>query len=111
MKIRFLTKAQHRLIKDIQKNHPILTFHNVGYEYIDKKKLTGSDVVAITVLERLLNKKIVGFTKFNNFRVHPTKGIELRFQYNWGAEDNSMPFTGVGYIFLTELRKGFKETN
>ena len=33
--------------------------------------------------------------------------IVIRFNYNWGAEDNTMSFTGVGYVLLEELLTGF----
>jgi len=110
MTIKLLTQDQYEFLKESQETHPILTFQNDGYEYIKKSDLTEDDKAAIKEIEQLLKEKIVGFSSFTNFRFTKENELQIRFQYNWGAEDGTMPFTGVGYILLEELLNGFRET-
>ena len=109
MTIELITKDQREFLESIFKEYPALTLQNKGYEYIGKDKLNEEDKVAIKEVEHLLQHKIVGFVYFDNFRLNNNKEIQIRFHYNWGAEDQSMPFTGVGYITLNELQNGFKK--
>jgi len=108
MKITLISELDYNLLLNIQKRFPILTFQNVGYEYIDKNKFTAEDKEAFIEVNEILNKHIVGFSEFNNFRYTTRGRIQLRFQYNYGAEDNTLHFTGVVYILLEELHKGFE---
>ena len=66
----------------------------------------------------VLKNSIKGFSKFNHFRIDKLKETKqevlvVRFQYNWTADDdyskNPLPFTGVGYLEVEELFKGFRE--
>jgi len=104
MEINLITKSEYNQLKVIQKQHPILTLQNIGYETIDKSKFLIADKDAFNKVTNILKKAIVGFIEFNNFK-HNKKGeLVLRFQYKW-----SWSFTGVGYLKLSELLNGFEE--
>ena len=109
MRITLITKQQYNTLLDIQKNNSVLTFQNDGYEYINQSKLTEEDKQALNKVETMLKHHILGFEKFNNFRIDKQNNIVLRFQYNWTADEEkpSIPFTGVGYLRLNELLNGF----
>ena len=108
MKIELITQHQYDMLKDLQESHPILTFQNDGYEYINKSKFDEQDEMAFYAIQNLLRRHIVGFYEFNNFCHSKRTGkLLLRFQYNYGAEDNTLHFTGVGYLELDELLNGF----
>lgn len=112
MKITLITKEEHARLLEIFNEYPKLTFQNEGYQYIKKSELTDDELVKFKEVETLLRKTILGFKGFNNFKINRTKEIEIRFQYDWTADDNTnglVPFTGVGYILLDELLNGFKE--
>lgn len=109
MKINLITEEEYLVLKWLQEKCPILTLQNKGYEYIDPSKLKVGDTEALKQIEEILKRAIVGFQKFSNFKLSMTEKLQLRFQYDWGAEDNSLPFTGVGYIELDELLNGFKK--
>ena len=87
-----------KTLKQIAKDHPALTFQNVGYEYINKKQLSKADIDAITEIETILKGKIDGFSRFNNFRIRKDGGMDVRLQYYW---DHS--FCGVGYFPIDEI--------
>lgn len=109
MKIQLLTIEQHNELLNIYNSFPELTLENKGYEGIYRAGLSAEAKEADSKINIILKSSIVGFNTFQNF-CHTKDGeIRLRLQYNWGAEDNSMPFTGVGYILLTELLNGFNE--
>lgn len=108
MKINLIDEEQYNRLKDIQKTYPKLTLNNKGYEYIKKDTLSEEDLEAFREVSDILKDHIIGFVKFNNFQ-YIKDVIRLRFQYNWGAEENTLSFTGVGYIELDELLNGFKE--
>lgn len=117
MTIRLITQEEHETLLNIQKNNPILTFDNNGYEYIDKSKFTNSDKDAFDTVTSILKEAIVGFHEFNNFKISKkTKEIRIRFQYDWSLNLNAngykerigIPYTGVGYLFVGELLYGFK---
>lgn len=111
MKIQLLSNEEYEFILNTQKLNPIFTFQNKGYEYIDKSKFTVDEVELFNKITEILKKSIVGFSEFNNFCHNKSGELLLRFQYNYGAEDNTTPFTGVGYILLDELLNGFKVSN
>ena len=106
MTIELISQSQFDKIKEIKDKNPKLTFENKGYEYI--KDLSKEDKKAVKEVEDILKNHILGFSKFNNFR-EKNNEIEIRLQYNYGAEDNSMSFIGVGYIMLNELKNGFNK--
>ncbi|MCK5872880.1 MAG: hypothetical protein KAG26_08640 [Methylococcales bacterium] len=104
MTIELMSKEQYEKLLKIQKETPLLTYQNDGYDYI-KGEWTDADKKAKKDIENILSKHIKGFSSFTNFRAE--KGpIQLRIQYNYNW-DGGMPFTGVGYIFLDELLNGF----
>lgn len=111
MRIELITQEQYDLLLEIQAASPILTFQNVGYEYIDRSKFSAIDIVNCELVTEILKKAVLGFSKFNNF-LHSKEGVlKIRFQYCWTADEinPSTPFTGVGYLELEELLKGFKK--
>jgi len=109
MTIELINMEQYDKILGIQEKHDVLTFENKGYEYI-KTPFGVETKKAVKEIEEILNKHIMGFVSFTNFRVREDKGVQIRFQYNYGADDdNGHAFTGVGYIYLKTLLNGFKD--
>lgn len=107
MKIELLTPDQHATVLAAYENKELF-LQNTGYEYIDKKNLSDTGKDQLKENDAILKDTICGFSSFSNFRVCKKTGeIELRVQFNYGAEDNSMHFTGVGYVLLSELLNGF----
>lgn len=111
MTINLITEEEYNLLLEIQKEHPILTFQNQGYQYIDKSKFTEEDTNAFNKVTEILKNAIVGFSEFNNFRTTKIGELEIRFQYNWSADSPGVSFTGVGYLLVDELLNGFREKN
>lgn len=112
MKIQLITPEEHSRLLEIYESNPTLTLQNKGYEYIGKNKLSDDDNAKIKEIEIILKKAIVGFSSFTNFRLSRSGEIQIRLQYDYGAEDNGpMPhhFTGVGYLLVDELLNGFNE--
>lgn len=107
MKIELISEADYNLILKISVENPNLIFQRTDYEYVDKSKFTLYDKVAFGIISEILKKHITGFSEFNNLRYSKEDKLQLRFQYNYGAADNTMPFTGVGYLLVEELLKGF----
>lgn len=104
MKFKLISESDYKFISDCFETNPKLVFQNNGYEYIAKSTLSPDDIIAFNKIESILRNSIEGFVEFNNLR--KTKFLnekELRFQYHW-----SESFTGVGYILLDELYKGFE---
>lgn len=112
MTIELITPEQYATLLDIYNKYPALSFQNNGYEYLDMSKLTNEELEKFKEVEDILRKAIKGFSKFNHFRLGTiTKEPQIRFQYNWNADiENSFHFTGVGYLFIDELKNGFKES-
>jgi len=114
MTITLITQEEYDTLLSIQKEFPALTFQNKGYEYLKMSELTEIELEKFKEAEAILEKCILGFNKFNHFRGENKNGnIEVRFQYNWTADDdyskNPLPFTGVGYLEVEELFRGFRE--
>lgn len=110
MKIKLITQAQYNTLVIIMEDHKNLTYQNKGYDGINIKALPEEDQQAVKEIEAILKDHICGFQKFQNFRLTiKDQQPQIRFQYNWGASDNSMYFIGVGYIKLTELLNGFED--
>ena len=108
MKINLITPEQHDTILNIYKSFPILTLQNKGYEGIDKTKLTDLDREKINEIETILKNAIVGFRRFQNYKLDKNNNVVLRFQYNYDYETSlNAGFVGVGYILLDELLNGF----
>ena len=109
MRIELISEEQFNFLKQVQENHEILTFQNVGYQYIDKSKFTEEDQEAFDAVQSILKEHIKGFSTFNNFCHNKAGDLRLRFQYDYGYDGNGVHFVGVGYILLDELLNGFKE--
>jgi len=110
MTIKLISKEDHAFLIKMYDNHLNLYLQNKGYQYIDKSKLTSEDLIAIDNIEKLLKNHITGFIKFNNFRLSKDDKLQIRFQYNWDADNEKGGyFTGVGYILIDELLNGFEK--
>ena len=107
MKIKFITPELYTELAALAAAHPDLVFQNVGYEYIGKTKRE-AHATQIARIEEILKEHITGFVKFFNFR-RDGGNLVLRFDYNWGAADNTRYFVGVGYLPLDHLLNGFPE--
>lgn len=106
MRIELISKEQFNIISDIQKEFPVLTFQNDGYQYI-KEVLNNDEEKARMDVAKILGKHVRGFSSFTNFRISKNNELQIRLQYNYNW-DAGLPFTGVGYILLDELLNGFK---
>ena len=102
------TPTYDRLV-EIQNSYPNLTYQNKGYDYPNKSKWSDEDLKAFEEVKNVLSASIHGFSELNHFRVSTKGELEIRFQYDWSHDTDSIPFTGVGYIRLSELLNGFKE--
>lgn len=112
MTITLISQEEYDKLISIQKEYPALTFQNEGYQYLNKSKLTEIELEKFKEAESILNKAILGFSEFNHFKYSKKNGeLQVRFQYEWTAdEENSrISFTGVGYLEVKELLKGFRE--
>lgn len=88
--------------------HPEIRFQNEGYQYLGEI-IRRQKAEQLARIEEILKEHVVGFSKFFNFRTGAGGEIVLRFNYNWGAAEGTMSFTGVGYLPLDHLRDGFPE--
>lgn len=110
MTIKLMEKELYNKIVDFQKKHPILTFQNEGYQYVDKTKFTEEDNKAFKEVQTIIGNHITGFISFDNFKISKNNEVKIRFHYNYGADDpTGHSFNGVGYILLEELLNGFKD--
>lgn len=110
MTIKLLSDSIYNRLVSIQKNHPILTYQNRGYDEFDKSKMTSEDKLAFDEVTKILKEHIKGFSSFQNFKLSiKSNDIFLRFQYDWSADDSTIRhyFIGVGYITLREFKSGF----
>lgn len=103
-----LTSNEHSLLLEVIQNYPVLTFQNKGYEGIDRRKFNDKEKQADKFMNNLLSSKIVGFSKFQNFKLRNDGEIVIRFQYNYSADCQNEPgyrpyFIGVGYLTVNEL--------
>jgi hypothetical protein len=110
MKIELISQESHAKLLRIYESNPKLNFQNTGYETIRREELTEDDKAKIIEVEQILKNSILGFSKFQNFRVsYKNAEIAIRFQYNYNADGGGIPFTGVGYILVDELLYGFSD--
>lgn len=111
MKINLLTKEHYDRLVKIQKTVPALTYNHKGYEGLPRK-LQEEHKELIKEIEGVLQNCVYGFSSFTNFCVRKRRkdGKEtavIRLQYDYGADDGSRSFIGVGYVQITELLNGF----
>jgi hypothetical protein len=113
MTITLITPEEYNNLLTIHQRYPALTFQNIGYQYIDKSKLTEEESTKFKEVNDFLATKIKGFSEFNNFKLTKTGEVVLRFQYNWTADEEkpSISYIGVGYLLLDELLSGFRPEN
>lgn len=113
MTIKLITKEEHRFLLDAYLNHPGLTLQNKGYENINDVDLTETDKDTRKEISALLSKSIVGFSRFQNFKLDHKGNIKIRLQYNYDADHdgpgNKIYFIGVGYVLVDNLLNGFEE--
>lgn len=107
MKINLISQDEHKFLIDTFDKHPNLIYQNKGYDYLNWDKLTEEDKQAHEQVTELLKKTVIGFGKFNHFKLNKAGDKQIRLQYNYGAEDNTRSFTGVGYVLIDELLNGF----
>lgn len=109
MTIELISQDTYKELCDIQAKYPILTFQNKGYEGVNRGLLTDEEKQADKRVNEILNSSIKGFSVFQNFNLSIKNEVRIRFQYDYGADQDSISFTGVGYLFLDELLKGFRQ--
>lgn len=114
MTITLITEEEHATILRVAKNHPLLTYNAKGYDKPDRTKWSTEDTEAYWKVNVILRKSIRGFVSFTNFKHSKRTGLTFRFQYDYNADIrdqptcSGLPFTGVGYLGVNELRFGFK---
>lgn len=116
MTITLITQETYNQLLLICSNYPKLTLQNEGwpvrgYEYINPYDLTDEEKAKVREINGILKKAIKGFERFYNFRLSKdTHELQIRFEYDWNADNpGELPFTGVGYLYLDELLKGFRK--
>lgn len=106
MKIKLISGEVHAELQDLFDEYPDLCLQNQGYEYLSPA-VRERRAEQISRIGEILREHVAGFAKFHNFKMEKTGHILLRFDYDWGAGDNSHHFVGVGYVRLDDLRDGF----
>lgn len=111
MTFNLITEEEFQVLNGIYNNFPALTFQNEGYQGINREDLTEEEREKIKEIEVILEKSIIGFSKFQNFR-NDKQGVPyIRLQYDYSADDDTnsaAPFTGVGYIKIDTLKDGLE---
>jgi len=110
MTIKLISKEQLDRLLEIQKAYPNLTYNNRGYDSLNLSRLTPEELKNFKEAEEIISTSIKGFSEFNHFKPSKTKPElpMIRFQYNYSADiPGSLPFKGVGYLFVHELHYGF----
>lgn len=109
MTFELINENDYNFLMESQENYKNLTLQNVGYEEINKELLTEEEKTIINKIDSILRKSIVGFSRFQNFKINKKGDIVIRLQYDYSAdkvEVNRIYFVGVGYITINELFKG-----
>ena len=108
MTIETISQEESNRVVELKEQFPLLVYEARGYDTPNKSEWTEENHNAFKEIENLLREHIVGFSSFQNLTVGgKTDELRFRFQYNYGAEDDTHSFTGVGYISLRELTNGF----
>jgi hypothetical protein len=112
MRINLISEREYQILLGIQKKYSALTYQQKGFDGPNRRTWNQKELKADKIVNRILEKSIIGFRYFQNFNVKDDK-IIIRLQYNYNADGGGIPFTGVGYIMLDELKNGFslKNTN
>jgi hypothetical protein len=106
MQITRIDQQTHDELKRLFEDNPELRLQNRGYEYIGCA-VREAKAPQLARIAEILKQHITGFHEFHNFRTGKEGEIVLRFDYDWGAEDKTLRFCGVGYLPLDHLRDGF----
>lgn len=112
MTITLISQETYDQLLAIYNNYPKLTLQNEGFEYINQDTLTEEEKNKLKEVNDILKKAIKGFVEFYNFRLSKdTQELQIRFDFNWAADDPvaAQSFVGVGYLYLDELLKGFRK--
>lgn len=113
MTITLLNQEEFDRLIQIQKEFPALTFQHEPYQYVDKNKFNETDRKAFDEVSEILDKHIKGFIAFSNFYHDNKKELNIRFKYDWQADNDNkgnLPyFEGLGYLFMEDLIKGFSK--
>jgi hypothetical protein len=110
MTIHLINQELFNRIEQIQKEFPLITYEDSTWSSRPNKRGWSDEYhEAFKEVEEILRAHITGFSSFTNFQFSKEKGVRLRFQYNWTADGGGLPFTGVGYLWLTELLNGFNK--
>lgn len=112
MTIETIKQLDYNILLEIQSKYPVLTLQNKGYEGLDRDKFNDEERQADKFINKLLSKHVVGFSRFQNFKLNQDGNITLRLQYDYSADSRHEPgyrpcFIGVGYITLEQLLNGF----
>lgn len=108
MKIKLLTPELYEELQTIQADYPELTFQNKGYQYLSPE-VWEAHKEQIDRITEILREHVTGFSEFYNFRLNKEDAVVLRFNYNWGAAEDTLYYQGVGYVTLDQLLHGFQE--
>lgn len=113
-----LEQSDYDRLIEIQNNVPALTFQHEPYQEWIPKHFTENDLKALDEVKAIVRKAIYGFKNFTNFYQDKKGELRIRFYYDWSfsfQSDNNkiivrtgIPFTGVGYLSVSELLNGFK---
>ena len=108
MKINLITPEQHEILSNIYNSFPALTLQNKGCEGIKRSDFTEAEAEADKQVNEILKNAVVGFRRFQNYKLDKNNNLVLRFQYNYDYKTSvNAGFVGVGYILLDELLNGF----
>lgn len=106
MQITLIDQETYDELRQLCEDNPELRLQNIGYQYL-RPEVREAKAPQIARITEILKRHIMGFLEFHNFKTGKDGEIVLRFDYDWGAENQTMSFRGVGYLPLDQLRDGF----
>lgn len=104
MKITPISKELCEELETLAQEYPSLVFGNQGYEYLPRD-IQDIRCKEIGRIEEILRGCITGFSKFFNFKRRKCGELVLRFDYDWGADQDTTRFIGVGYLAVRQLQE------
>lgn len=84
-------KYYNRLV-ELQKEYPKLTYQNRGYDTIPHD-IWDAHKEQVDEITEILSDSLLGFQKFQNFKLRDNGDIVIRLKYFWDTR-----FVGVGYF-------------
>lgn len=84
---------------DLFNAYPELTFDNQGYDELDSAVMLRNKN-GVERIESILAQCIVGFVRFQNFKLYKYGSIKVRYQVYYDAQRT---FIGVAYTDLNEI--------